>query len=139
MKILLYYIGKPRDTNANALAAEYIKRVQRYARCEMREIHPARFDLWAKHPSATRILLDPDGKKLDSHQFTQLVSKAEQEARDLVFVIGGASGYPVGWREKADALLSLSAMTLPHELARVMVAEQIYRALTILRGHPYSK
>ena len=139
MKILLYYIGKPRDPNANALAAEYIKRVQRYARCEMREIHPARFDLWAKHPSATRILLDPDGKRLDSHQFTRLVSKAEQEARDLVFVIGGASGYPAGWREKADALLSLSAMTLPHELARVMIAEQIYRAFTILRGHPYSK
>jgi 23S rRNA (pseudouridine1915-N3)-methyltransferase len=139
MKLFLYYIGKPRDTNANALAGEYIKRVQRYARCEMREVHPARFDLGAKHPSATRILLDPEGKKLDSHQFTRLVSKAEQEARDLVFVIGGANGYPAGWREQADALLSLSAMTLPHELARVMVAEQIYRAFTILRGHPYSK
>jgi len=52
---------------------------------------------------------------------------------------GGASGYPAGWREKADVSLSLSAMTLPHELARVMVAEQIYRAFTILRGHLYSK
>src|SRR5260370_16381059 len=139
MKILLYYIGKPRDTNANALAAEYIKRVQRYARCEMREIHPARFDLWAKHPSATRILLNPEGKKLDSHQFTRLVSKGEQEARDLVFVIGGASGYPAGWREKADVLLSLSSMTLPHELARVLVAEPLSRAFSILRTHPYPK
>src|SRR5260370_8185065 len=97
MKILLDYIGKPRDTNANALAAEYIRRVQRYARCEMREIQPARFDLWTKHPAATRILLDPDGKKLDSHQFARFVSKAEQEARDLVFTIRGAGGDPEGW------------------------------------------
>ena len=139
MKVFLYYIGKPRDPNANALAEEYIKRAQRYARSEMREIQPARFDLLAKHPSATRILLDPTGKKLDSAQFAGLISKAEQEARDLVFVIGGASGYPDGWREQAGMLLSLSTMTLPHEFARVMVAEQIYRAFTILRGHPYSK
>ena len=139
MKIFLYYIGKPRDANANKLAEEYIKRVQRYVKCEMREIQPARFDMWAKHPAATRILLDPDGKRLDSHQFAGFVSKAEQEGRDLVFAIGGASGYPEGWREKADVLLSLSTMTFPHEFARVMVAEQIYRAFTILRGHPYAK
>jgi 23S rRNA (pseudouridine1915-N3)-methyltransferase len=139
MKIFLYYIGKPRDANANALAEEYIKRVQRFARCEIREIQPARFDLWAKHPAATRILLDPAGKKLDSLQFAGFLSKAEQEARDLVFTIGGASGYPQDWREKADMLLSLSTMTFPHEFARVMVAEQIYRAFTILRGHPYAK
>ena len=139
MKIFLYFIGKPRDANANALAEEYIKRVQRYSRCEMREVLPSRFDLWAKHPAATRILLDPGGKKLDSHQFARFVSKAEQETRDLVFAIGGAGGYPEGWREKADVLLSLSTMTFPHEFARVMVAEQIYRAFTILRGHPYAK
>ena len=139
MKIFLYYIGKPRDANANALAVEYIKRVQRYARCEMREIQPARFDMCAKHPAAIRILLDPGGKRLDSHQFARFMSKAEQEARDLVFTIGGASGYPEGWREKADMLLSLSTLTLPHEFARVIVAEQIYRAFTILKGHPYSK
>ena len=139
MKIFLYFIGKPRDANANALAEEYIKRVQRFARCEMREVLPSRFDLWAKHPAATRILLDPGGKKLDSRQFAGFVSKAEQEARDLVFAIGGAGGYPEGWREKADMLLSLSTMTFPHEFARVMVAEQIYRAFTILRGHPYAK
>jgi len=139
MRIFLYYIGKPRDANANALAAEYIKRAQRYGRCEMREIQPARFELASKHPSATRILLDPAGKRIESVQFADLVSKAEEAARDMVFVIGGASGYPDGWREQATMLLSLSTMTFPHEFARVMVAEQIYRAFTILRGHPYSK
>ena len=68
-----------------------------------------------------------------------MVSKAELEARDLVFVIGGADGLPAEWRGHADVLLSLSAMTFPHELARVVLAEQIYRAFAILRGHPYPR
>jgi len=139
MRVFLYYIGKPRDEHANAMADEYIKRTERYTKCDMREIHPARFDLWAKHPTATRILLDAEGKTFDSFTFAESVSKAEKNAKDLVFAIGGANGYPHGWREKADMLLSLSTMTFPHEFARVMVAEQIYRAFTTLRGHPYSK
>lgn len=121
------------------MAEEYVKRTGRYAQCEMREIHPARFDLWAKHAKATKILFDPKGKAFDSFKFADFVSRTEQKGRDLVFVVGGADGYPAGWREKADVLLSLSAMTFPHELARVMAAEQIYRAFTILLGHPYSK
>ncbi len=139
MKIYLYYVGKPRDANANRMAEEYIKRCNRFARCEMREIEPARFDPWKKHPSASKILLDPAGKHLDSAQFVKLVAKAEQEARDLVFVVGGAEGLPPEWRTREGLLLSLSAMTFPHELARAMLAEQIYRAFTTLRGHPYPR
>jgi len=139
MKVLLYYVGKPRDRNANALADEFIRRSSRYARCEMREVQPARFDPWEKHPSATKILLDPAGKAMDSGQFAKLIGRAEEEARDLVFLVGGASGLPAAWRENGGILLSLTAMTLPHELARVVLAEQIYRAFTTLRGHPYPK
>jgi len=139
MKIYLYFIGKPRDENANRMAEEYIKRSNRYAHCEMREIQAARFDPWAKHPAATKIVLDPAGKALDSAQFSKLIGKAEDEARDLVFVIGGAEGLPGGWRQRNCMLLSLSAMTWPHELARVMLAEQLYRAFTMLRGHPYPR
>jgi 23S rRNA (pseudouridine1915-N3)-methyltransferase len=139
MKILLYYVGKPRDANANSMAEEFIQRSTRYGRCEMREIVPARFDPWARHPTATKVLLDPAGKAIDSPQFAKLVSKAEQDARDLVFLIGGASGLPAAWRGNGGLLLSLSAMTMPHELARVVLAEQIYRAFTLLRGHPYPK
>jgi 23S rRNA (pseudouridine1915-N3)-methyltransferase len=139
MKIHLLYIGKPRDKNANAAAEEYIQRSERYARCEMREINPNRFELWSKHPAAQKILLDPAGKAYNSLQFSKLVAKAEEAARDVVFVIGGADGHPAGWRERADLLLSLSPMTFPHELARVMLAEQIYRALTQLKGHPYPR
>src|ERR1700747_1943410 len=102
MKISLYYVGKARDAHANAMAEEYIKRSGRFATCEMREIHPARFDPWMKHPSAMKILLDPAGRPLDSAKFTALFD------RDLVFVIGGADGLPDAWRPKADRLLSLS-------------------------------
>jgi 23S rRNA (pseudouridine1915-N3)-methyltransferase len=139
MRILVYYVGKPRDPSANRMADEFIQRSTRYGRCEMREILPARFDPWAKHPTATKVLLDPAGKSMDSQAFAKLVAGAEQDARDLVFLIGGATGLPPDWRQKGGLLLSLSALTLPHELARVVLAEQIYRAFTQLRGHPYPK
>ena len=139
MKIFLYFVGKPRDAHANKLAEDYIQRSSHYVRCEMREIQPGRFDPWAKHPSATKVLLDPGGRTFDSLQFSKFIAKAEQESRDLVFLVGGASGLPGEWRDQSAVALSLSAMTYPHELARVMLAEQIYRALAGLRGHPYPK
>lgn len=139
MKVYILYVGKARDARANQMAEEYVKRTNRYLSCEMREIRPGRFDLAAKHPNATRVLLDPAGRTLDSGGFTQLVSRAEREARDLVFVVAGAEGPPAEWRARADMLLSLSPLTFPHELARVALAEQIYRAATGMRGHPYPK
>ena len=139
MKLILYYVGKARDPHANAMAAEYVQRSTRFAKCEMREIRPARFDPWAKHSSASKILLDPTGRALDSAAFTSLIEKAGRDGHDLVFVIGGAEGLPAEWKPRADLLIALSPMTMPHELARVVLAEQIYRALTTLRGHPYPR
>jgi 23S rRNA (pseudouridine1915-N3)-methyltransferase len=139
VKIWLYYIGKPRDAGLNAFADEFIKRTTRYAQVEMREIVPGRVDVWSKHPAAAKILLDPAGRSLDSEAFIQLIARAEMEGRDQVFVLGGADGLPPEWRPRADLLLSLSPMTFPHELARAMLAEQIYRAFTTLRGHPYPR
>ena len=139
MKIFLYFIGKPKDPHANALAADFLERVSRYAPAEMREIRPERADLWRKHAAAQKILLDPAGKSMASAGFARLVAKAEMEGRDLVFVIGGHDGLPDGWASRADLLLSLSALTFPHELARAMLAEQIYRAFASLRGHPYPR
>jgi 23S rRNA (pseudouridine1915-N3)-methyltransferase len=139
VKVFLYYVGKAKDANANALAAEYIKRADRYATSIMAEIRPDRSDFWSKHPTARKILLDPAGKPLDSQAFAAVFSHAEMHGHDLVFVMGGHDGLPEAWRGKADLLLSLSAMTMPHELARAILAEQIYRAFTILRGHPYPR
>jgi 23S rRNA (pseudouridine1915-N3)-methyltransferase len=139
VKIYLYFIGKPRDPHANALAEDFLGRAARYCAAEMREIRPDRTDLWAKHPTARKIFLDPAGKPMNSAGFAALISKSETEARDLVFLIGGHDGLPPGWAARADLLVSLSPMTFPHELARVMVAEQIYRAFATLRGHPYPR
>jgi 23S rRNA (pseudouridine1915-N3)-methyltransferase len=105
----------------------------------MTEYRPDRADFWAKHPSAKKILLDPAGKALDSTRFADLFADGEMRGHDLVFVVGGHDGLSPEWRERADVLLSLSAMTMPHELARAVLAEQIYRAFTILRGHPYPR
>lgn len=139
MKIYLYFIGRPKDPHANALAADFVSRSSHYANTEMREIRPERFDLWARHPTARKIFCDPAGKSLDSAGFCALIASAEREARNLVFLIGGHDGLPERLRSRADLLLSLSALTMPHELARAVLAEQIYRAFATLRGHPYPR
>lgn len=139
MKVYVYYIGRAKDPHANALTKEFLERAARYNTVELREIRPDRIDLWGKHPSGRKILLDPAGKMVDSVEFAALVSKAVTEARDLVFVLGGHDGLPQGWAARADLRLSLSPLTFPHELARAVLAEQIYRAFATLRGHPYPR
>ena len=139
MNIFLYFIGKPRDEHANAIAAEFVKRTSRYCACEMREINPGRLDLFAKHPSARKVFLDPTGQSFDTPGFVRLVERAENEAQDLLFLVGGHDGLPPEWKPRADLLLSVSAMTFSHELARALLAEQIYRAFATLRGHPYPR
>ena len=139
MKVWVYYIGKARDVHANAMAAEFLKRSSRYADCEMREVVPRRSDVFAKHATARKIFLDPAGQSLNSAQLLRVFEQAERIGQDLMFVVGGHEGLPPEWKPRADLLLSLSPMTFPHELARAMLAEQIYRAFTTLRGHPYPR
>jgi 23S rRNA (pseudouridine1915-N3)-methyltransferase len=95
--------------------------------------------LFAKHAAARKVFLDPAGRSMDSAGFVAMVKRAEDEGQDLVFLIGGHDGLPPEWKPRADLLLSLSPMTFPHELARAMLAEQVYRAFTTLRGHPYPR
>jgi 23S rRNA (pseudouridine1915-N3)-methyltransferase len=84
------------------------------------------------------VLLDSRGKQFSSEQFAQWLGKQRDEGRqNIVFAIGPADGWSDETRKRADLLLSLGPMTLPHELARVVLSEQIYRAFTILSGHPY--
>jgi 23S rRNA (pseudouridine1915-N3)-methyltransferase len=134
LRLHILFVGRPKDPHANALAEEYVARICRYVPCAMREIRPEREDPWQKYPPAAKALCDPAGKALDSDAFARWL---ERTGRDVVFIVGGHDGLPQGWAARADLLLSLSPMTFPHELARVMLAEQIYRAFAILRGHPY--
>ena len=139
MKVFVYYIGKPKDAHANAIAQDFLQRAGHYASTQMLEIKPEKADLPSKHPTAFRIYLDPAGRAMDSLEFSTLFSKAEMAGHDLVFLIGGADGLPAAWRADANLLLSRSRMTFPHDLARAMLAEQIHRAWGILRGNPYPR
>jgi 23S rRNA (pseudouridine1915-N3)-methyltransferase len=87
------------------------------------------------HERAYRIALDPSGRQMTSAQFATLLEKG----KELVFLVGPAEGLSEAARRQSDLVLSLGRMTLPHELARVVLAEQIYRAFAILRNHPYAK
>ena len=139
MKAFLYFIGKPKDAHLNAIAADFVRRSSHYSAIQMAEINPERVSLAVKHPSAFRVYLDPAGRALDSTEFSTIFSKAEMLGHDLVFLVGGADGLSPAAKAEANLLLSLSRMTFPHELARAMLAEQIYRAWAILRGHPYPR
>ena len=90
-------------------------------------------------PADWLIALDERGTLLDSVEFSRYVGKAQLQAKDLLLVIGGDEGLHPSVTQRANLVLSLSKMTLPHRLARVVIAEQLYRALTLLRGEPYHK
>lgn len=139
MRLELLYIGKARDEHSNAIAAEFLKRTSRWATVAMREIDPNRYDVFARHPAAQKVFLDPAGKLWDSQKFISFIEESEHLSREIVFLLGGHDGLPPAWRPRADLLLSLSPMTFPHELARAMLAEQVYRAFATLRGHPYPR
>lgn len=135
MKITLFYIGKPRSREANLLAEDYAARIERFCRFEMVQLRNER-EAEKQGGKALRVILDPAGDAIRSEEMARLVEGA---GRDIAFFVGGADGFSEEFRKSADRLLSLSQMTLPHELARVILAEQIYRAFTILRNHPYPR
>lgn len=134
VKIELFHIGKPRSRALNDAAAEYGKRLGRFCRFEAIELKSERDAPTDR--KALRVVLDPAGKLIASDELADWIESA---GRDIRFFIGGADGFTDEFRSSADRLLSLSPMTLPHELARVVLAEQIYRAFTILRNHPYPR
>ncbi len=91
-------------------------------------------------PGSPVMLLDERGKSLSSSAFAEQIGKTiEAGAPALVFAIGGPDGFDAGYRERATHVLSFGAATMPHQLIRVVLAEQIYRACTILNGHPYHR
>jgi len=134
VRIRLCYIGKPRSREANLLAGEYAKRISRFCRFEMIEVKSEK--AIAPAPKAFKVVLDPAGRSTTSQQLADLI---EAKSGEIHFYVGGADGFSDSFRAEADQLLSLSKMTLPHELARVILAEQVYRAFTILRNHPYPR
>jgi 23S rRNA (pseudouridine1915-N3)-methyltransferase len=125
------------------MEAEYLTRISRYAQSDSQLFNSEEAFLdWLTRQSgripAYAILLDSRGKQLSSEELAERIGRLRDEgAQRLVFAIGPADGWSDAARQRADLLLSLGRITLPHQLARVVLAEQVYRAFTILAGHPY--
>jgi 23S rRNA (pseudouridine1915-N3)-methyltransferase len=142
MRLTLAWVGKSKDSATGTLTAEYLKRLQRYVSAEGKELSDEAAVLkLASRPGRTAptlVLLDSRGKQLSSEDLAELVrDHRDRGTQELIFAIGPADGWSEGARKNAAVQLSLGKMTLPHELARVVLAEQLYRAFTILAGHPY--
>ena len=142
MKIRLLMLGKTRRPELRATIDDYVKRVSHtnpIAIEELRDADSALKKLDANR-AATSVLLDAGGKSHDSESFAKWIAdQRERGTRELIFVCGDADGFPAALRERVRQKISLSPMTYSHELARAMLAEQLYRAFAILSGSPYPK
>jgi 23S rRNA (pseudouridine1915-N3)-methyltransferase len=142
MKICLLMMGKTRRPEMIAALGDYVKRISRSCPIEIaegRDLTAVLKRLEANRAAAS-VLLDAGGKVYDSDAFAKwLGEQRDRGIREVIFVCGDADGFPDSLRERVNQKLSLSRMTYSHELARVMLAEQIYRAFAILSGSPYPK
>ncbi|OQX68303.1 MAG: 50S rRNA methyltransferase [Sorangiineae bacterium NIC37A_2] len=140
MKITILAVGKLKEREVRAIADDYWGRIRRVVRGIELEVKDDA-QLRAAVPNADVIVaLEVDGKALTSEAFARKLETWGQKGKgEIVFLIGGAEGIPEDVSRKAHERLSLSSMTLPHRLARVLLLEQIYRGLSILRGEPYAR
>ena len=143
MKIRLVMLGKTRRGEIRALLDDYLARLRRFAEVELTELREdsaASLRKLTLDPAATVVLLDDAGKPQTSAQFAKWLGEArDRGTRELVFLCGAAEGFPESLGRRATQKLSLSSLTFSHELARAMLAEQLYRAFATLAGHPYPK
>ncbi len=138
MRIVVAYVGRPRNAGLNQAAADYAGRIAHFCEFQQQELKEAG-QAASKFARARLVALDPAGRAMDSAAFARWLERLQNSGpRDLVFLVGGAEGLPEEVRRGTE-LISLSKLTMPHELARVVLLEQIYRAFTILRNFPYPR
>ena len=142
MKLRLLMLGKSRRPELRAVFEDYVKRIGRSCPVEVNEVRDgaAAIKRLDADKAATALLLDARGKPQDSEALSRwLGEQRDRGTREIILVCGDADGFPESLRKRVAQTLSLSPMTYSHELARVMLAEQLYRALAILAGSPYPK
>jgi len=150
MKFKFVWVGRTRDANWKALQDEYLRRLSHFVKYEITEVKDAQGtdsvdiegnDLLAKtNHSSFVVLLDVKGQHISSHELAAELEKWQYRAhKEVVFLVGGAKGVSPKVAERADFKLSLSFLTFTHEMARVILIEQLYRAFTINKGFPYQK
>jgi 23S rRNA (pseudouridine1915-N3)-methyltransferase len=150
MHFRFIWIGKTRHKSWRALQEEYLKRLAHFVKFEITEIKDSKRNetkedegkriLEKMNQSTFVCLLDVKGTSISSHKLAKEIIKWQNRGlKEIAFVIGGAEGVSAEVAEKADLSLSLSGFTFTHEMARVVLIEQIYRAYTIIKGFPYQK
>ncbi|HEX8708334.1 MAG TPA: 23S rRNA (pseudouridine(1915)-N(3))-methyltransferase RlmH [Pyrinomonadaceae bacterium] len=153
MRFRLIWIGKTKNEHLRSLVAEYLERLKHFVRCEVTELREsqARSEregieeegkriIAALRPEALTILLDVEGREWTSPALASEIEKWQVGGRrEVAFIIGGHNGVSAEVAARADVRWSLSALTLTHEMARLLLAEQLYRAYTIIQGLPYQK
>jgi 23S rRNA (pseudouridine1915-N3)-methyltransferase len=153
VRLRLIWVGKTKNEHVRALVDDYLRRLSHFCRAEVTELREgsgaderavleeeARRIGGALTPGALTVLLDVEGRELNSHELAaQLEGLQNAGTKEIAFVIGGHLGVTDEIKRRAGVRWSLSRLTLTHEMARVVVVEQLYRAFTILRGLPYQK
>jgi 23S rRNA (pseudouridine1915-N3)-methyltransferase len=143
VKLKVCWIGKTKQAAVQALTAEYVKRLAAYVPIESQELRSERalLELLAKDRGRpVLVLLDGRGRQMSSEELAEFLRKHQDGGtQTLMFAVGPADGWGEETRGAAKVALSLGRMTLAHELARVVLLEQLYRGFTILKGHPYHR
>ena len=154
MKITLLWVGKTRNVHLRSLVDDYWTRLEHFCDLCLREVQPVKSEAPQKQIATVEgerllakvndsdyvVLLDSAGKSLTSDGLAGWLRRhRDQSTRNLVFVIGGQEGFSDAVRSRANFVLSLSAMTFTHEMARCLLLEQIYRAFSVLQGFPYHR
>ena len=143
MKLTVAWIGRTKSSAIQSLTDEYLKRLRQYSEAEGVSLkdEAALLKLCRRDSRGPRrwlVLLDSSGKQYSSEELAEIIRR-HQDSNQLpaMFAIGPADGFSEQIRRQSDLVLSLGRMTLAHEVARVVLLEQLYRAFTILKGHPY--
>ncbi|HZS47429.1 MAG TPA: 23S rRNA (pseudouridine(1915)-N(3))-methyltransferase RlmH [Blastocatellia bacterium] len=155
MRIRFVWVGKTKDKSIATLTDEYLKRIGHFTTVDVSIVKEQKADeadsariieneseaiARAIPPGAYAVLLDIEGRQFSSPDLAGFIANRQQDGtKELIFIIGGFLGVSQHLKESVRQRLSLSRLTLTHELARVVLAEQIYRAFTILHGLPYQK
>ena len=142
MKIRLLMLGKTRRPEMRAVLEDYVKRISHQTPIEVTEVRDAAGALKKMDAvrAATVVFLDAAGKHFSSEAFAKwLAEQRDRGTRELIFLCGDADGFPDALLQRPHQKISFSLMTFSHELARVMLAEQLYRGFAILSGSPYPK
>ena len=153
MKLRVIWTGKTRDARLRALIDDYLKRLSHFARCEISEFRESvgggektGIDKDSKrisdglHEGAINVLLDPEGTEWSSEQLAKVMQQWQDTGtKEVAFIIGGPNGVSAELSARVHKRWSLSRLTLTHEMSRVVLLEQLYRAYTIMHGLPYQK